>query len=214
MLKNSPWWLALIQGLVALGAGLYLLVDPTGAKFLIGLLAALYLLVTGLIYTVRGIIARRPGKSSLLLIRGIVGLVVGGVLLLMALFDIGNLSLGYTILAIGLILFGGMGPVRQPVPARGQGVCLGAGGCQRRAAGLGPHRPFLPLHRRPADHQRLDPGAHRRGDHRLHPIGAQGSRQRSGLSAHPAHRHTTSPALFAGLIACKPVSVHGDIKLR
>jgi uncharacterized membrane protein HdeD (DUF308 family) len=109
MLKNSPWWLALIQGLVALGAGLYLLVDPTGAKFLIGLLAALYLLVTGLIYTVRGIIARRPGKSSLLLIRGIVGLVVGGVLLLMALFDIGNLSLGYTILAIGLILFGGMG---------------------------------------------------------------------------------------------------------
>lgn len=109
MFKNSPWWLGLIQGLVALGAGLYLLVDPTGAKFLIGLLAAIYLLVTGLIYTVRGIIARRPGKSSLLLIRGIVGLVVGGVLVLMALFDIGTLDLGYTILAIGLILFGGMG---------------------------------------------------------------------------------------------------------
>lgn len=109
MFKNSPWWLGLIQGLVALGAGLYLLVDPTGARFLIGLLAAIYLLVTGLIYTVRGIIARRPGKSSLLLIRGIVGLVVGGVLLLMALFDIGTLDLGYTILAIGLILFGGMG---------------------------------------------------------------------------------------------------------
>ncbi|MFZ2362218.1 MAG: DUF308 domain-containing protein [Anaerolineae bacterium] len=109
MFKNSPWWLGLIQGLVALGAGLYLLVDPTGARFLIGLLAAIYLLVTGLIYTVRGIIARRPGKSSLLLIRGIVGLVVGGVLVLMALFDIGTLDLGYTILAIGLILFGGMG---------------------------------------------------------------------------------------------------------
>lgn len=84
MSKNSPWWLALIQGLVALGAGLFLLVDPTSARFLVGLLAAVYLLVTGLIYTVRGIIARRPGKSSLLLIRGIVGLIFGGLLLAMA----------------------------------------------------------------------------------------------------------------------------------
>ncbi len=94
---------------MALGAGLFLLIDPTAATFLVGLLAALYLLVTGLIYTVRGVIARRPGKSSLLLIRGIVGLVVGGILLFMAWFDIGNLNLGYTILAIGLIIFGGMG---------------------------------------------------------------------------------------------------------
>ncbi len=109
MSKNSPWWLALIQGLVAVGAGLFLLIDPTAATFLVGLLAAIYLLVTGLIYTLRGIIARRPGKSSLLLIRGIVGLNFGGVLLMMALFDIGDLSLGYTILAIGLLIFGGMG---------------------------------------------------------------------------------------------------------
>jgi len=109
MFKNSPWWLSLIQGLVAIGAGLFLLVDPTAAKFLVGLLTAVYLLVTGAIYTVRGIIARRPGKSSLLLIRGIVGLVFGGVLLAMAIFDIGDLTLGYTILAIGLLIFGGMG---------------------------------------------------------------------------------------------------------
>ncbi len=107
--NNTPWWLSLIQGLVALGAGLYLLIDPTSASLLIGLLAAIYLLVTGLLYTVRGVIARRPGKSSLLLIRGIIGLVVGGILLIMAIFDIGNLDIGYTILAIGLILFGGMG---------------------------------------------------------------------------------------------------------
>jgi uncharacterized membrane protein HdeD (DUF308 family) len=109
MSKNSPWWLALIQGLVALGAGLYLLIDSTSASLLIGLLAAIYLLVTGLLYTVRGVIVRRPGKSSLLLLRGIIGLVVGGILLIMAIFDIGNLDIGYTILAIGLILFGGMG---------------------------------------------------------------------------------------------------------
>jgi uncharacterized membrane protein HdeD (DUF308 family) len=107
--KNSPWWLALIQGLVALGAGLFLLIDPTAAAFLVGLLAAIYLLVTGLIYTARGVIARRPGKSSLLLIRGIIGLIFGGILLAMAVFNIGSLSQGYTILAIGLVVFGAMG---------------------------------------------------------------------------------------------------------
>ena len=109
MSKNSPWWLALIQGLVALGAGLFLLIDPTAATFLVGLLAAVYLLVTGLIYTARGIIARRPGKSSLLLTRGLVGLIIGGLLLAMAFFYLGTLALGYTILAIGLVIFGGMG---------------------------------------------------------------------------------------------------------
>lgn len=79
MSQNSPWWLAPIQGLEALGAGLFWPVDPSAATFLVGLLAAINLLVTGLICTVRGII----------------GLILGGVLQLMALFNIGNLSLGY-----------------------------------------------------------------------------------------------------------------------
>lgn len=124
MSKSSPWWLALIQGLVAVGAGLFLLVDPMAATFLVGLLAAIYLLVTGLIYTVRGIIVRRPGKSSLLLIRGIVGLIFGGVLLLIAFFD-GNLSLGYTILAIGLIVFGGMGLFQSVFQREGKAFAWG-----------------------------------------------------------------------------------------
>lgn len=123
--KNSPWWLALIQGLVALGAGLFLLIDPTAATFLVGLLAAVYLLVTGLIYTVRGLIARRPGKSSLLLIRGIVGLIFGGILLAMAVFNIGSLSQGYTILAIGLVVFGAMGLFQSLLKREGQAFAWG-----------------------------------------------------------------------------------------
>lgn len=123
--KNSPWWLALIQGLVALGAGLFLLIDPTAATFLVGLLAAVYLLVTGLLYTVRGIIARRPGKSSLLLIRGIIGLIFGGILLAMAVFNIGSLSLGYTILAIGLVVFGAMGLFQSLVKREGKAFAWG-----------------------------------------------------------------------------------------
>lgn len=123
--KNSPWWLSIIQGLVAVGAGLFLLIDPTAATFLVGLLAAIYLLVTGLIYTLRGIIARRPGKSSLLLIRGIIGLIFGGVLLLMAFFGVGDLGLGYTILAIGLIVFGGLGLFQSVFKREGKALAWG-----------------------------------------------------------------------------------------
>lgn len=123
--KNSPWWLSIIQGLVAVGAGLFLLIDPTAATFLVGLLAAIYLLVTGLIYILRGIIARRPGKSSLLLIRGIIGLIFGGVLLLMAFFGVGDLGLGYTILAIGLIVFGGLGLFQSVFKREGKALAWG-----------------------------------------------------------------------------------------
>ncbi|MEI2690646.1 MAG: DUF308 domain-containing protein [Anaerolineae bacterium] len=181
MLKNSPWWLALIQGLVAVGAGLFLLVDPTAATFLVGLLAAIYLLVTGLIYTVRGIIVRRPGKSSLLLIRGIVGLVFGAVLLAMALFNIGDVGLGYTILAIGLVVFGGMGLFSSLFHREGKPFAWGPVIVSGALLAWGLIILFCPLDHQPAGRQRLDSGAHRRGDHRLHVAGPQGPRQRSGL---------------------------------
>ena len=108
--KNSPWWLALIQGLVALGLGLFMLLDPTAASAVIGLLAAIYLLVAGVIHTIRGLARRRVVKRmNLMLIRGIVGLVVGGIILVIALFNVGTLAFGFTILAIGLIIFGAIG---------------------------------------------------------------------------------------------------------
>ena len=76
--KNSPWWLALIQGLVALGIGLFMLLDPTAAIAVLGLLAAIYLLVAGIVHTIRGLARRRAVKRmNVMLIRGIVGLVVG-----------------------------------------------------------------------------------------------------------------------------------------
>ena len=108
--KNSPWWLALIQGLVALGLGLFMLLDPTAASAVIGLLAAVYLLVAGIVHTIRGLARRRVVKRmNLMLIRGILGLIVGGIILVLALFNIGTLAFGYTILAIGLIIFGAIG---------------------------------------------------------------------------------------------------------
>jgi uncharacterized membrane protein HdeD (DUF308 family) len=109
MLKNSPWWLTLIQGLVALGIGLFMLLDPGSASTLAVLLASIYLLVAGLMHTLRGLAARRAGKGTLLLIRGVAGLVIGAVILLFGLFEIGSPETVRTILAIGLIVFGAIG---------------------------------------------------------------------------------------------------------
>jgi uncharacterized membrane protein HdeD (DUF308 family) len=87
-----------------------MVLDPLAASKAIGLLAAIYLLIAGIIHTVRGLARRRVLKrTNLMLIRGIAGLVVGGIILVMAVFQIGSLDFGYTVLAIGLILFGAIG---------------------------------------------------------------------------------------------------------
>ena len=87
-----------------------MLLDPTAASAVIGLLAAIYLLVAGIVHTIRGLARRRVVKRmNLMLIRGIVGLVVGGIILVIALFNVGTLAFGFTILAIGLIIFGAIG---------------------------------------------------------------------------------------------------------
>jgi len=109
MSKKSPWWLGVVQGLVALGLGLYLLISRDSATFIVGLLAAIYLVVAGAIQTLRGNGLRSAGKGSVVLIRGVVGLVFGVILLGMAFFTIGSLSGGFTILAIALIVFGALG---------------------------------------------------------------------------------------------------------
>lgn len=109
MLKNSPWWLALVQGLVALGIGLFMLTDPGSAGKLAVLLVSIYLLVAGVVYTLRGLAARRAGKGNLLLVRGLVGLIIGAVILLFGLFQIDSPATVRLILAIGLIIFGAIG---------------------------------------------------------------------------------------------------------
>lgn len=109
MFQNSPWWLTLVQGLVALGIGLFMLLDPGSASTLAVLLVSIYLLVAGLVLTLRGLAARRARKGTLLLIRGLAGLVIGAVILLLGLFEIGSPETLRTILAIGLIVFGAIG---------------------------------------------------------------------------------------------------------
>jgi uncharacterized membrane protein HdeD (DUF308 family) len=109
MFKNSPWWLALIQGLVALGIGLFMLLDPASATRLAVLLAAVYLVIAGVVYTVRSLSARGGGRANLLLIRGLAGLLAGLVILLFGAFELASPETLRVVLAIGLIIFGAIG---------------------------------------------------------------------------------------------------------
>lgn len=109
MNNTNQWWSGILPGIVPLGLGLYLLISPTGATFALGLLAAIYLLVAGLIHAYRGLQLRPAGEGNVIWIRGLVALITGAVLLGMELLDVGTLTFAYTVLAIGLILYGALG---------------------------------------------------------------------------------------------------------
>lgn len=109
MSENQPWWIGLVEGIVALALGLFLVFARDTASLYIGVLAAVYLLVAGIIETIRGLGLRSADQGSMVLVRGVVGLVFGAVLLIMALIDLGGLRFGYTLLGIALIIFGALG---------------------------------------------------------------------------------------------------------
>lgn len=109
MSENNSFWLQLVEGIVAVALGLFLLLGRDTAVLYIGVLIAIYLLVAGIVETIRGLGLRSAGEGSALLIRGLVGLIFGAILLVMALFDVGGIVFGYTLIALALIIFGALG---------------------------------------------------------------------------------------------------------
>ena len=104
--KRAPWWMLLIEGILALGLGIYALVVPEQAQGMVLLGIAIVLAVNGLITLFGYLRGRRQGNLSL--IRGSIGLVVGLIVILMPIFSFGSQLTAAWILAIGLILAGVM----------------------------------------------------------------------------------------------------------
>lgn len=103
-MEKNRWIRGLIEGIVALAFGIFILVSPENANNLIGLAAGGFLLVAGIMETFN----RRNDRSTGF-IRGIIGLVGGAVMLAMVFFDFLNLSTAYNILAVFLIAYGALG---------------------------------------------------------------------------------------------------------
>ncbi len=105
--KDRSWWVVLIEGIVAIGLALYIFLATESAVRNIGLVVALYLLAVGLINAIGGFMGTHGSKS--IMYQGIVGLIVGGILAAMFFFNWGTITLGYTILGLGMIVYGGLG---------------------------------------------------------------------------------------------------------
>ena len=110
-MKTQSWWLILVEGIVALALGMYLLVAPSQAWFYVGALAAVFLLVSGLIDFFGNLFSRLVLRSRARRFRGLVGIFFGGILLLLAWIRPAWMSLAtaYLILGLGLIAYGGLG---------------------------------------------------------------------------------------------------------
>ncbi len=109
--KSANAWLwTVISGLIALVLGLYLLLGAnSSAPLVVGYALAGYLTVSGAIQTFSSIFNRNAPGSRTDRVRGLVGFVGGGVLVLLAYFDVLSPAASYVVLAVLLTVYGALG---------------------------------------------------------------------------------------------------------
>lgn len=107
--RSNAWIWTLVRGLLALALGLFLLFSSQTAPIALAYALAAYATIVGAIQTFMSFLNRRAPGSTTDRIRGLVGFIGGGALLLLAYFDVVTIGAAYTWLALLLIVFGGLG---------------------------------------------------------------------------------------------------------
>ena len=107
--NSNAWIWTLVRGAFALVLGLYLLLGAQTAPVVVVYALAIYMAVSGAIQTIMSLLNRGAPGAKTDRVRGLVGLVGGGALLLLAYFDVLSLSAAYTLLAVLLIAYGALG---------------------------------------------------------------------------------------------------------
>jgi uncharacterized membrane protein HdeD (DUF308 family) len=107
--KGVTWWIVLIEGAVAFGLGLYILVQPErAAQFTLQLLGG-YLLIESLLAGYRGVRAPEGGADTLNLIAAGIGIIAGLLAVVFPWIGAITSAAAALILALGLLLVGGIG---------------------------------------------------------------------------------------------------------
>jgi uncharacterized membrane protein HdeD (DUF308 family) len=101
--NGNSWWVNLLQGIIAILLGLYLLFGGDAAAGNIILVAGLYMLAAGLLALIRG------SKDRIGRYRGIVAVIVGALVILLYAVNILPTYWDFTVFAIGAILVGLLG---------------------------------------------------------------------------------------------------------
>ena len=104
-MEKNRWVRGLIEGIAALAFGIFILFSPDNATNLIGLAAAGFLLVAGVVEA----FTRRARFTDTGFIRGIIGVVGGILMLLMVFMGFVSLTTAFNIFAVFLIAYGGVG---------------------------------------------------------------------------------------------------------
>ncbi|MFM7211279.1 MAG: HdeD family acid-resistance protein [Actinomycetota bacterium] len=72
------WWLLLVLGIVTVIVGIVIILRPAGSTYVIAILLAIYLLVSGIVSVIRAFGRGLPGGyRALLAISGIIGILLG-----------------------------------------------------------------------------------------------------------------------------------------
>lgn len=106
---GGNWIWTLVRGIFALALGVFLLVGTSSAPIAIAYVLAIYMAISGAVQTFVGFTGRNAAGARTDRIRGLVGLIGGVALLLLAYFNVLTLASAYTILAVLLILYGLLG---------------------------------------------------------------------------------------------------------
>ena len=109
--KGMAWPVLAIEGAVALGIGVYILVATDDARDIIRQLIAVVLLIQAFLHTVAGFRNRELPVAPFHVLRGGVGMTVGVIVLLENFSDYLNVDAARFILGLGLIAYGAIGIV-------------------------------------------------------------------------------------------------------
>jgi uncharacterized membrane protein HdeD (DUF308 family) len=101
--KEAPWWVQAIEAVVALGLGIYVLMQAEQASRVLGTILAIFLLVDGLLSLISGLRGRGKTFGS---IRAGVGILAGAALLLMPVFNFSDPVMFGWLIGLALIIGG------------------------------------------------------------------------------------------------------------
>lgn len=107
--SSSNWFWKLVQGIIAIALGLFIMFGGETASTSVAYVLSIFLLLTGAIQLWRGAFNRRAAGGTVDLIIGLIGTIGGAIMLALLYFTNTGIPTIYTLLAIILIAYGAVG---------------------------------------------------------------------------------------------------------
>jgi uncharacterized membrane protein HdeD (DUF308 family) len=123
--RGVAWPVILIEGLVALGIGIYILAQPDDARDVVRQLLGAVLLVNGLLSVLAGFRRPQAPAARYLILRGAVGATVGLIITLEPISDYLESDASRFILALGALAYGLLGLVQVVATREEAGLRIG-----------------------------------------------------------------------------------------